>query len=76
MHKAIAAVHYRLWLMWVLGFVYRLRYYFAWKVAEAGLIFSGMSFSGYEQVCEFSPQLQSHRMHGWGVHSAPFCGVP
>jgi hypothetical protein len=27
---------------------YRLRYFFAWAVAEASLIFAGLSFNGYD----------------------------
>lgn len=35
-------------LIIVIGFVCRLKYYFAWSVAESSLIFSGLCFDGYE----------------------------
>jgi len=43
---------YSMWrrvpLIIVVGFVCRLKYYFAWSVAESSLIFSGLCFDGYE----------------------------
>ncbi|KAK9819931.1 hypothetical protein WJX72_004021 [[Myrmecia] bisecta] len=39
---------FRMGLIAFVGFVYRLRYYFAWAVAESGLIFQGFCFNGYD----------------------------
>lgn len=39
----------RMVMMWVVGFVSRCKYYFAWAVAESGLIFSGLCFEGYAE---------------------------
>lgn len=34
-------------LMWV-GFIYRTKYYFAWGMAESGLVFSGLCYNGQD----------------------------
>jgi lysophospholipid acyltransferase len=34
-------------VFWVVGLVARFKYYFAWTVSEAGLIFSGFCFNGF-----------------------------
>lgn len=39
----------RLALVWVVGLAARLKYYFVWAVAEAGLVLSGQCFSGRDQ---------------------------
>ena len=35
-------------MIWLVAVVYRFRYYFAWAVSEAALIFSGFCFNGWE----------------------------
>ena len=35
--------------MWLVGMVARFKYYFAWTVSEAGLIFSGFCFNGFDE---------------------------
>lgn len=37
----------RLLVMYMVGTVARFKYYFAWAISEAGLIFSGFCFNGY-----------------------------
>ncbi len=34
----------------VIGLVYQLRYYFSWKVVEAGYVFSGLDFVGWDST--------------------------
>lgn len=36
----------RFFLLWVVGFAARCKYYFAWAVAESSLIFSGLCYNG------------------------------
>ena len=36
-------------VMWLVGMVARFKYYFAWTVSEAGLIFSGFCFNGFDE---------------------------
>ncbi|KDD76279.1 membrane-bound O-acyltransferase [Helicosporidium sp. ATCC 50920] len=43
-----SSVPRRMLMVWVVGLTYRLKYYFAWGVAEAGLIASGQDFAGWE----------------------------
>lgn len=38
--------------MWLVVVVYRFKYYFAWAVSEAGLIFSGFCFNGFDDKGE------------------------
>lgn len=35
--------------MWLVGMVARFKYYFAWTVSEAGIIFSGLCFNGFDE---------------------------
>ncbi|BDA41335.1 Lysophospholipid acyltransferase 2 [Coccomyxa sp. Obi] len=39
-------------VMWLTVVVYRFKYYFAWAVSEAALIFSGFCFNGYDDKGE------------------------
>ena len=39
-------------VMWLVVVVYRFKYYFAWAVSEAALIFSGFCFNGYDDKGE------------------------
>ena len=34
-------------MIWLVSVVYRFRYYFAWAVSEAAMIFSGFCFNGW-----------------------------
>ena len=36
--------------VWLVGVVYRVKYYFAWTVSEAGLILSGFCFNGWTET--------------------------
>ena len=38
--------------MWLVVVVYRFKYYFAWAVSEAGLIFAGFCFNGFDDKGE------------------------
>jgi hypothetical protein len=38
----------RIAFIYAVSVTYRLRYYFAWAVSESSLIFSGLSFNGYD----------------------------
>lgn len=38
----------RVLLLWACLVIYRFKYYFAWALAECGLIFSGLCFNGYD----------------------------
>ncbi|EIE25092.1 membrane bound O-acyl transferase family protein [Coccomyxa subellipsoidea C-169] len=42
----------RMSVMWLVVVVYRFKYYFAWAVSEAGLIFSGFCFNGFSDKGE------------------------
>lgn len=42
----------RMAVMWLTVVVYRFKYYFAWAVSEAALIFSGFCFNGYDDKGE------------------------
>jgi hypothetical protein len=46
-HKLMHPVH-RIAFIYAVSITYRLRYYFAWAVSESSLIFSGLSFNGYD----------------------------
>jgi hypothetical protein len=37
----------RLVLLYIMAVGYRMKYYFAWSVSEASLVFSGFSFQGW-----------------------------
>jgi len=41
---------YRAAVFWIVGMVARFKYYFAWTVSEAGLIFSGFCFNGFSEA--------------------------
>ncbi|KAI7837279.1 hypothetical protein COHA_008893 [Chlorella ohadii] len=41
-----AGLAHKLFLLWFVGLVARLKYYFAWAVAESALIFSGLCYNG------------------------------
>lgn len=41
-----ACLVHKLFLLWFVGLVARLKYYFAWAVAESALIFSGLCYNG------------------------------
>ena len=36
-------------VIWLVSVVYRFRYYFAWAISEAALIFSGFCFNGWAE---------------------------
>jgi len=39
---------YRIWYMYVVGFVFRLKYYAAWTISEASCIVAGLGYNGYD----------------------------
>lgn len=42
----------RMAVMWLVAVVYRFKYYFAWAISEAALIFSGFCFNGCNEKGE------------------------
>lgn len=42
--------HCRAAVILLIGIVYRIKYYFAWTVSEAALIFSGFCFNGFDEA--------------------------
>ena len=39
---------YRVAVIYLVGFTYRFKYYFAWTVAEAALVLSGFCWNGWD----------------------------
>ena len=39
----------RMVVIWLVGMVYRIKFYFAWTVSEAALILSGFCFNGWDK---------------------------
>ncbi|CDK26568.1 unnamed protein product [Kuraishia capsulata CBS 1993] len=40
---------YRIFFLWILGFVHRLKYYAVWSIAEGGCILVGIGYNGYDK---------------------------
>lgn len=41
---------YRMFYMWILGFLYRLKYYAIWLIAEGACILGGIGYNGYDEA--------------------------